>query len=179
MGGTLHNRWEVIQLGRVCRFCKSLKHKLDLRCILWTSHTPNGDVRNSWQSETQRNILSRTPLSLTLLVDFGGLVSVVVFFWWIVCGVFGPFSLERTGKSPPQIHDFQGKLLTQIHSGKFCLDILHTFSGKPKRGLSKVGLGPKGANQRRVNREVQTVNWEAGKEGGCRDRCQEGPEKGA
>ena len=30
----------------------------------------------------------------------------------------------------------------------------------------------------RVNREVQTVNWEAGKEGGCRDRCQEGPEKG-
>ena len=29
----------------------------------------------------------------------------------------------------------------------------------------------------RVNREVQTVNWEAGKEGGCRDRCQERPEK--
>ena len=31
----------------------------------------------------------------------------------------------------------------------------------------------------RVNREVQTVNWEADKEGGCRERCQEGPEKGA
>ena len=28
-----------------------------------------------------------------------------------------------------------------------------------------------------VNREVQTVHWEAGKEGGCRDRCQERQEK--
>ena len=33
--------------------------------------------------------------------------------------------------------------------------------------------------RRRVNREVQTVNREAGKKGGCRDRCQEGPEEGA
>ena len=33
-------------------------------------------------------------------------------------------------------------------------------------------------SQRRVKREVQTVNWEAGKEGGCRDRRQERPEKG-
>ena len=29
----------------------------------------------------------------------------------------------------------------------------------------------------RVNREVQTMNWEADKEGGCRDRCREWPAK--
>ena len=46
-----------------------------------------------------------------------------------------------------------------------------------KKSLCSIS-SPKNARER-ANREVQTVNWKAGKEGGCRDRCQERPEKGA
>ena len=40
---------------------------------------------------------------------------------------------------------------------------------------NRCDFGALSISRGRVNRRVQTVNWETGKEGGCRDKCQERP----
>ena len=70
--------------------------------------------------------------------------------------VLGEVRLNRLGEVllTPFICEYEGRLVQKI-PGKASDD---SFRGC-------------------VNRDMQTVNWEAGKEGGCRDRCQERPEK--
>ena len=129
--------------------------------LFWISHVLFGPSGKGRKREKKGGKGRKRPISRK-----GGQTPLKPLF------VTPPFAAPQVRTSPALARN-RGFLPERGSSGNYFRGSCNTVDAEKARYTKKIG------GRRRANHEVQTVNWEGGRLGGCREGCQEQPDKGA